>query len=56
MNPKRPTPRHVIIKMSKVKDKENLKNCKRKTTCYVDSHKPIRRFLDRNFAGQKGVA
>ena len=22
--PKRPTPRHIIIKMSKVKDKENL--------------------------------
>ena len=25
MNPKRLTPRHIIIKMPKVKDKENLK-------------------------------
>ena len=24
MNPKRPTPRHIIIKMPKVKDKERL--------------------------------
>ena len=24
MNPKRPTPRHIIIKMSKVKDKERI--------------------------------
>ena len=24
MNPKRPTPRHVIIKMAKVKDKERI--------------------------------
>ena len=24
MNPKRPTPRHIIIKMPKVKDKERI--------------------------------
>lgn len=24
MNPKRPTPRHIVIKVSKVKDKENF--------------------------------
>ena len=30
MNPKRPTPRHIIIKMAKVKDKGNLKRKKRK--------------------------
>ena len=24
MSPKRPTPRHIIIKMAKVKDKENI--------------------------------
>ena len=28
MNPKRPTPRHTIIKMAKFKDKENLKGSK----------------------------
>lgn len=33
MNPKRPTPRHTVIKMSKLKTK-NLKNCERKITCY----------------------
>ena len=30
MNLKRPTPRHIIIKMAKVKDKGNLKRKKRK--------------------------
>lgn len=28
MRPKRPTPRHIIIKMPKGEDKENLKNSK----------------------------
>ena len=30
MNTKRTTPRHIIIKMPKIKDKENLKSNKRK--------------------------
>ena len=30
MDAKRPTPRHVIIKMSKVEDKQNLKTSKGK--------------------------
>ena len=34
VNPKRPTPRHIIIKMPKVKDKENLKSHKRKAVTY----------------------
>ena len=55
MNPKRPTPRHTIIKMSEAKE-ESLKTSKRKTTCAEDTHKPRSRFLDRNFAGQKGAA
>uniref|UniRef100_A0A9L0TL94 L1 transposable element RRM domain-containing protein n=1 Tax=Equus caballus TaxID=9796 RepID=A0A9L0TL94_HORSE len=29
---KRPTPRHIIIKMSKIKDRENSKSSKRKAT------------------------
>ena len=29
INPQRPTPRHIINKISKVKDKENLKGRKR---------------------------
>ena len=31
MNPNRPTPRHIIIKMVKVKNKEDSKDSKRKT-------------------------
>ena len=34
MDAKRPTPRHIIIKMSKVKDRENLKSSKRKEVSY----------------------
>ena len=34
MDAKRPTPRHIIIKMSKVKDRENLQSSKRKTVTY----------------------
>ena len=30
LNPNRPTPRHIIIKMAKPKDKEDSKNSKRK--------------------------
>ena len=35
MNPKRPTPRHIIIKMQKVKDRENFKSSKRKAVSYI---------------------
>ena len=34
-NPKRPTPRHIIIKMAKVKDKQDPKGSKRKAECYL---------------------
>ena len=34
MNPKKPTPRHIIIKMAKVKDK-NSKGSKRETESYT---------------------
>ena len=41
LDPKRTTPRHIIIKMSKVK--ENLKSSKRKTDIYLQrsTHKTI---------------
>ena len=44
MDAKRPTPKHIIIKMPKVKDKENLKSNKRKEASYLQgsSHKTIR--------------
>ena len=35
MNANRPTPRYIIIKMPKVKDKENLKSSKRKSESYL---------------------
>ena len=31
MDPRKHTPRHIIIKMSRVKDKDNVKSSKRKT-------------------------
>ena len=58
MDAKRPTLRHIIIKMPKVKDKEILKSSKRKAVSYLQgsSHKTVSCFLKRNFAGQKGLA
>ena len=43
LDPKRTTPRHVIIKMSKFKDKKNLKSSKRKAESYLQrsSHKTV---------------
>ena len=43
MNPKRATPRHIMIKMPKVKDRENLKSSRRKAVSYLQgsSHKTI---------------
>ena len=43
MDAKRPTPSHIIIKMPKVKDKENLKSSKRKAVSYLhgSSHKNV---------------
>ena len=52
MNPKRPTPRHIIIKMPKVKDKIltfNLKSSQRKAVSYLhgSSHKIVGLFLNK---------
>ena len=44
LNPNRPTPRHIIIKMAKVSDKrEDPKGSKRKAECYLQGnpHKVI---------------
>ena len=59
MNPKRYSPRHIIIKMVKIKDEERvLKAERKKTTSYIqeNSHMTISQLFSRNFAGQKGVA
>ena len=43
MDPKRTIPRHIVIKMPKVKDKENFKSSKRKAESYLQriSHNTI---------------
>ena len=44
LDPKTDTPRHIIIKLPKIKDKENLKSNKRKGKSYLQrsAHKAIR--------------
>ena len=56
MNPKRTTPRNILVKVVKV-IQWILKSARKKTTYYVQEkpHKVIRFFV-RNFIGQKGVA
>ena len=43
VDPKRNTPRHIIIKLPKIKDKENPKSSKRKGDSYLqrNAHKTI---------------
>ena len=42
MNPKRPTPKHIIIKMPKVKDKERILKAARKKQSVTCRGVPIR--------------
>ena len=55
MDPKRTTPRHIIIKMSKVKDKERILSKRKETVTYKGV--PIRLSADfsRDLAGKKGL-
>ena len=43
MNPKKPTPKHVIIKMKKVKDNKSILNAEREFSC---KGAPIRLSID----------
>ena len=58
MNPKRPTTRHFIIKMQKVKDKERILKAARKKQLFVCKGAPIRLSADfsTETADQKGLA
>ena len=59
MNPKRPTARHIILKMPEVKDKERILTAVREKQFITYRGVPIRLSADfskRNFAGQKGLA
>ena len=52
MDAKRPTPRHIIIKMTKVKDKKRILKAAREVTYQQGSfHKTVSGFLKINFAG-----
>ena len=54
MSPKRPTPRHIIIKMAKVKDKENILKAAREKQLVTYKGVSLRLSADlskRNFAG-----
>lgn len=58
MTPNRPTPRHIIIKSSKVKDMGPILKAAREKQCIMYKETPIglSKFFSRNLAGQKGVA
>ena len=57
INPRRNTPRHIIIKLTKIKDKEKiLKAAREKSNIQGNPNKVIGRFFNRNSAVQKGVA
>ena len=49
LDPRRNTPRHIVIKMPKVKDKEKI--LKADSYLLRGSHKALSRFLKSNFAG-----
>ena len=58
LDPKRNTPRHIIINLPKIKDKKRiLKSSKRKEESYLksSSHKTISLFLKRNLTDKKGA-
>lgn len=48
---------HIIMKLSKTKDKENLKSTKRKEICHLERnpHKAINKILIRHLTGQDRV-
>ena len=46
MNPKKPTPRHIIIKMQKVKDKERILKAAREKQLVTCNRAPIRLSAD----------
>ena len=59
INPRRNTPRHILIKLTKIKDKEKILKAAREKKQVTYKGTPIRisgRCFSRNSAGQKGVA
>ena len=59
MNPRRSTPGHIIIKMSKIKNKEQISKTGREKQLFMYKENPRRLsadFFSRNFVGSKRVA
>ena len=59
INPRWNTPRHILIKLSKIKFKEKILKAareKQKNNIQRNPHKIVNWFFSRNSAGQKGVA
>ena len=57
LGPRRNIPKHTIIKLSKIKEKERILNTRREKQSYLQrsSHKTISGFLKRNLVGKKGL-
>ena len=56
-NPRKTTPRHIVIKMAKTKDKERLLKAAREIRSHTkESPAGYNRLLSRNLRNQKGVA
>ena len=58
LNAKIPCTRHIILKLSKVNDKERIfKAARRKKVLYLheNPHEPMIRCLNRNSTGQEGI-
>ena len=59
INPRRNTLRHILIKLTKIKDKEKILKAareKKQVTYKGTSNKVISRFFSRNSAGQNEMA
>ena len=56
INPRWNTPRHTLIKLTKIKHKEQILKAARENNTQGDSHKDNSWSLNRNSSGQKGMA
>ena len=53
-NPKKPSLRHIIIELSKIKNKEKILKAARENISHTrESHKAISGFLSRNLASKE---
>ena len=57
LDPRRNTPRHIIITLPKIKHKERILEAAREKDSYLQrsSHRIVSCFLKRNLAGKKGL-